>query len=138
MRRFVVFIGCAFALLATATTAAANQKPTTGTRIHLLVDPPTTFAAGAPFYVEAGFRCRLGDAACLSVQISARSYFVLEINGVRQPSTVDVDRWDDGTISKLELSNFADGLAAGTYTFTGTWFRDGSAWYTRSVTIEFV
>jgi hypothetical protein len=116
--------------------ATANSKPTTGTRIAL-GNPPATFAAGAPFYVEHGFACALSDADCISEQISANGDFDLYVDGVQQPSTVDVDV-RDGAISKLHLTNVPAGLSAGMHTFVGVWHLNGAVVQTRTATISFV
>jgi len=135
--RSLLFVGCVAAVLAVALPAAANDRPSTGTPIPLGPLGPTTFPANTPFYIEHGFVCDLGDAACIREQISANAGFDLYLEGVLQPSKVDVDRRDGGTLSKLYLTNYPSGLPAGTYTFVGINTLDGIAVLTRIKTITF-
>ena len=134
-RVFPTLLAALAAALVAVLPATANNRPTTGARIAL-GNPPATFAAGAPFYVEHGFSCALGDADCMSQQISADGSFELYVDGVRQPSTVDVDARGDA-ISKLHLTNFASGLPAGTHTLVGVWYLGGAVVLTRTATISF-
>ena len=134
-RTFPILIAALAAALVAVLPATANSKPTTGTRIAL-GNPPATFAAGAPFYIEHGFACGLGDADCISQQISANGSFELYVDGVLQPSTVDVDVRGDA-ISKLHLTNFVSGLPAGTHTLVGMWYLGGAVVQTRTATINF-
>lgn len=134
-RRFLVVVGCLVAMLVAVAPAAANNKPTTGTRIGLYT-PPATFPANTAFYIEHGWACELGDGVCLGEQISAHSDFVLTVDGVVQPSTVDVDNVD-GILGKLRLTNFPSGLPAGTHTFVGTWYLDGVVSFTETAVITF-
>jgi hypothetical protein len=107
--------------------ASANSMPTTGPRIGLFV-PPATYPANTPFYVEHGFTCYFGKG--MSDCANAGTYFVLYVDGVRQPSQVDVDRLvaDDGTpiVRKANLTNFAQGLSPGWHTLTGVFYYDGA------------
>jgi len=134
--RFLLFVGCVAAVLVVALPASANNKPTTGARLGLGPSAPSTFAANTPFHMEAGFVCGLGEGTCLGNQISANAGFDLYLDGVLQPSTVDVDRIE-GDLGKLYLTNYASGLPAGTYTFVGVNTLDGIAVLTRSKTITF-
>jgi hypothetical protein len=136
MGRFLVLAGCIAAVLAVALPATANNKPTTGPRLGFSPLAPTTFAANSPFHIEAGFICELADAACMADQISANAGFDLYLDGVLQPSTVDVDLVD-GALSKLHLTNYPSGLPAGTYTFVGVNTLDGITVLTRTKTITF-
>jgi hypothetical protein len=126
VRRLLLFLALIGSMLVVAAPATANSKPTTGQRISLYA-PPTTFPAGTPFYVEHGFICALSDVGCIKTQISGLSSFSLYVDGVLQPSTVDVDTvgGSGGSISKRFLTNFPSGLPAGDHTFTGVWNLDG-------------
>ena len=135
-RRYLVLAGCVAALLVVALPAAANDKPTTGTRIALGPLGPTTFAANTPFHIEHGFVCDVGNAECLREQISANAGFDLYLDGVLQPSTVDVDL-NGGALSKLYLTNYPSGLPAGTHTFVGVNTLGGIAVLTRTKSITF-
>jgi hypothetical protein len=135
-RRLLVIVGCIAALLVVAFPAEANNKPTTGARLGLSPLAPTTFPANTPFHMEAGFVCDLGDGKCLSDEISANAGFDLYLDGVLQPSTVDVDLID-GVLGKLYLTNYPSGLPAGTYTFVGVNTQDGIVVMTRTKTITF-
>jgi hypothetical protein len=136
MGRFFVLAGCIAAVLVVALPATANNKPTTGPRLGLSPLAPTTFAANSPFHIEAGFTCELADAPCMAGQISANAGFDLYLDGVLQPSTVDVDLVD-GVLGKLYLTNYPSGLPAGTYTFVGVNTQDGITVLTRTKTITF-
>ena len=134
-RIFPTLLASLAAALVSVLPATANSKPTTGTRIAL-GNPPATFAAGAVFYVEHGFACALGDAECTADQISANGGFDLYVDGVLQPSKIDVEVGDGG-ITKFHLTNFASGLSAGTHTFVGLWYLNGAVVLTRTATISF-
>jgi hypothetical protein len=134
--RFFLFVGCVAAVLVVALPAAANDKPSSGAPIPLGPLGPTTFPADTPFHIEHGFVCALGDGTCLGEQVSANAGFDLYLDGVLQPSTVDVDQ-RDGALSKLYLTNYPSGLPAGTYTFVGVNTLDGVAVMTRTKTITF-
>ena len=98
---------------------------------------PTSFAADAPFHIEHGFSCGEGDNACKQDQLTANADFDLYLDGVLQPSTVDVDRDPDGSKSRLHLTNYPSGLPAGTYTFDGVWSLNGTIVQERTKTITF-
>jgi hypothetical protein len=135
LRQLVLLLATVGALLVAAAPATANSKPTTGSRIGLYV-PPTTFPANTPFYVKHGFACDIGDARCISTQINGTSNFALYVDGVLQPSSVDVDAGGGG-ISKWNLTNFPSGLPAGDHTFVGIWSIRGVVSQTLSATITF-
>ena len=135
-RRLALLVGCVAAVLVVALPASANNKPTTGARLGFSPLAPTTYPANTPFYIEAGFACDLGDGRCLADQISGTAGFDLYLDGVLQPSTVDVDRID-GALTKLYLTNYPSGLPAGTYTFVGLNLQDGAVTFTRTKTITF-
>ena len=134
--RLLLFVGCVAAVLVVALPAAANNKPSSGAPIPLGPLGPTTFPANTPFHIEHGFECALGNAECLSDQISAMARFDLYLNGVLQPSSVDMDLID-GALVKRYLTNYPSGLPAGTYTFVGVHTLDGIAVLTRIKTITF-
>jgi hypothetical protein len=113
------------AVLVVAAPASANSQPTTGSRIPLF-GTVTTYPANTPFYVEQGFTCVQGDGNCIGQFISAQSNSTLYLDGVLQPSTVDVDLFGDN-IEKRWLTNFPNGLPAGDHTFVDVFtFPDGS------------
>jgi hypothetical protein len=63
---------------------------------------------------------------------------VLYLDGVRQPSTPDVDvDAANQIIRKFRLTNYPNGLPAGTHTFTGVFIIDGVVDQTSDVTISF-
>ena len=134
-RVFPPLLAALAAALVGVLPATANNKPTTGSRIAL-GNPPATFMAGAPFYVEHGFACGFGDPECMSQEIGANGSFELYVDGVLQPSTVDVDVRGDA-ITKLHLTNFASGLRAGSHTFVGLWYLGRAVVQTRTATISF-
>jgi hypothetical protein len=131
----VILATVAALALVAALPAAANSKPTTGPRISFFV-PPDSFAANAPFYIEQGFGCLLNDTACVTSQITGQADFQLYLDGVRQPSTPDVDV-SDGVIRKFELTNYPNGLPAGTHTFVGVFLLGGVVDGTMTMTINF-
>ena len=136
MRRILTLVSCAAAVLAVAFPAAANNRPTTGTRIGLYNPPPSsTFSADTPFYISLGWKCDLGARECMSKEIG-RGDFDLYLDGVLQPSTADVDV-AAGTIEKNYLTNYPEGLPAGTYEFRAVWTRAGELFRETSTTITF-
>lgn len=134
-RHFILGAIVCAAVFLVALPAAANNKPVTGERIGLFAGPET-FAADTPFYTEHGFVCLLGDTDCMGVEISARSWFELYVDGTLQSSTTDVDR-SNNTIAKYSLFNFAEGLPAGEHTFIGKWYRDGDLFHTATAVVNF-
>jgi len=136
MRRgFLFLVICIAALVVAASPVAANSTPTTGTRISLF-DPPPTFPADTPFYVEHGSFCdpTVGDTAadCMN----ANTHFDLYLDGNLQPSKVDIENSPAGWV-KLNLSNYGAGLTAGRHTFVGVWVQSGSPYLTLSARINF-
>jgi hypothetical protein len=109
--------------------------PTTGTRINLFA-APATFPADAPFYIEQGSACDLsaGDTAALCM--NSETHFDLYLDGVLQPSTVDIENSPAGWV-KLNLTNYPAGLPAGRHTFAGVWVAAGSVYLTQSARIIF-
>ena len=124
MKWFAAALMAVVAVLVAAAPAMANSKPTTGSRIPLF-GPVTTYPANTPFYVEQGFVCALGDGTCIGEFISAQSSSTLYVDGVPQPSTVDVDVFG-GNIEKRWLTNVPNGLPAGDHTFVDVFSADGS------------
>ena len=125
LRRLVLPLALVVAMLVVAAPASANSKPTTGTRIGIF-GPVTMFPANTPFYMEQGFTCVLGDGSCISKFISAQSSSILYVDGVLQPSTIDVDVFGGNNIEKRWLTNFPNGLPAGDHTFVDFFNADGS------------
>jgi hypothetical protein len=134
--RWAIIAVLAAVVLGTAMPAAANSKPVTGPRINFFA-PPDSFAANTPFHIEQGFGCLLNDRACVTSQITGTAGFQLYVDGVLQSSTPDVDVSDDGVIRKLHLTNYPDGLPAGTHTFVGVFIVGGVADLTMTMTINF-
>jgi hypothetical protein len=131
----IVLAGALLIALIVPLTANANSIPTTGQRIDTL-HPPTTYPANTPFYVEQGFGCYLNESETCA---NAGTEFVLWVHGVQQPSQKDVDTFDLNGVTILHVSyltNFPQGLGAGTHTFTGIWYLNGSFFdeHTASVT----
>jgi hypothetical protein len=63
-------------------------------------------------------------------------YAQLSADGVAQEGTVDIDN-QPGVWLKRNLYNFPDGLPAGSHTFVGVFFFDGTVVGTVTVTITF-
>ena len=118
---------------ARAAAAQYNNKPTTGTRISV-IGGPTTFAADTPFYIEHDLVCARPDVGDC---VSASSHFDLYLDGVRQPSTVDIDNLGS-VLLKGNLTNYPTGLPAGTYTFTGVFVLNGTVLGSFTRTITFI
>ena len=130
MRRMLVLTALVAGLLAPL-PAHANGVPTTGTRINLFPGfvGPTTYPADTPFYVEHGFGC--ADQAATDVAtdncLDPQTTFVLLVNGVQQQAITDLEVSSGGIVeAKFMVSNFRNGLPAGTYLFEGQWFFDGT------------
>jgi len=124
-RRLLVLFGCVVAAMLLTIPATANNRPTTGPQINLLV-PPATFPADTAFHVEHGVLCGKG---AISDCTNASTHFDLDLDGVPQPSTVDVDNFKvngDHFILKRNLTNYPDGLPAGPHTFRGTFYVNGA------------
>lgn len=90
MKWFATALVVVAAVLAVAAPAFANSKPTTGTQLRLF-GPTTTFPADTPFFVDQGFIVPLGNGPGMHNEISAQANSVLYVDGVLQPSTVDID-----------------------------------------------
>ena len=136
-RRFFVLMVCLAALVvAAASPVAANSKPTTGSRIDLF-NPPLTFTANAPFYIEHGFTCDTTiEKGKASACMRASTYFELYLDDVLQGSTVDIDNAPPLHV-KQNLTNYPGGLAPGTYSFLGIWMQDGTSVNKYQATITF-
>jgi hypothetical protein len=121
-----------------APVSAANNKPTTGTRINLF-QPPATFPADTPFYVEHGWGTTPPfdpPEATLGVGMRAGTYFALSVDGVAQKGSVDIDN-QPGAWLKRNLYTFPEGLAPGSHTFVGEFYLDGALFSTVTATITF-
>jgi hypothetical protein len=114
-------------------TAQYNHKPTAGTKISIF-GAPTTFAANTPFHIEHGFLCARPDVSDCT---NADSHFDLYLDGVLQPSTVDIDNLGDSLL-KENLTNYATGLPAGSHTFVGVFVSNGTVSGTFTRTITFI
>jgi hypothetical protein len=139
MRRTALLAAALVAAMLTVVVApaGANNKPVSGPRIAFAA-PPATFPANSPFHIEQGFGCLLMDRPCMTSQITGQSTFVLYLDGVLQPSTTDVDvDATNGIIRKFQLTNYPNGLPAGTHTFTGLFIIDGVVDETSFVTTNF-
>jgi hypothetical protein len=134
-RRFLLLVICIAALVVAASPVTANSVPTTGTRINLF-DAPATFPANVPFYVEHGTGCDPTAGDKVSGCMNADTHFDLYLDGVLQPSTVDVENSPTGWF-KLNLTNYPAGLPAGRHTFAGVWVAGGSVYLTLSARINF-
>jgi hypothetical protein len=116
---------------------SSNSVPETGARIGVF-PAEQSFPANTPFHVTHGFFCAVPDE--LKTCMSARTHFDLFVNGVQQKSVVDVDIIDGNptVLRKFNLTNYPNGLPAGTYTFTGQFFEDGQLTLTRTSIVHFV
>jgi hypothetical protein len=118
---------------ARAAAAQYNNKPTTGTRISIF-GGPATFAANTPFHIEHGLLCARPDVSDCT---NAQSHFDLYLDGVLQPSTVDIDNLGDFLL-KENLTNYPTGLPAGSHTFVGVFISNGTVFGTVTRTITFI
>jgi hypothetical protein len=134
-RRFLFVVICAAALLVAASPVAANSTPTTGTRVDLRA-APATFPADTPFYIEHGSACDPSVGDKVSDCMNADTHFDLYLDGVLQPSTVDIENAPTGWV-KLNLTNYPAGLSAGRHTFVGVWVLNGSVYLRLRARINF-
>jgi hypothetical protein len=97
----------------------------------------TTFPANTPFYVEQGFIVPLADDGIgLHNEISAQASSTLYLDGVQQPSQVDIDVVD-GSIERRWLTNYPNGLPAGEHTFVDVFtFPLGTSTQVKTVTFS--
>jgi hypothetical protein len=144
MKRTASFAAAAVAVMAVlvvAAPASANSIPTTGSQLRLF-GPVTTFPANTPFYVEQGFIVPLADDGIgMYNEISAHASSTLYLDGVLQPSTVDIDVVDDAvfgpSIERRWLTNFPNGLPAGDHTFVDVFtFPLGTTTQVKTVTFS--
>jgi hypothetical protein len=109
----------------------------TGERLLLLNPAPTTFPANTPFHIEHFLQCAPEDlAGC----VDATTHFDFYLDGVFQPSRVDIDvvSHDPVELRKWNYVNYPDGLPAGTYTFTSYAYFMGELSGSFSRTVTFV
>ena len=101
-------------LLTSAGGAVAASKERVGDRISLF-EPPSTYPADTAFHLWHGFVFEDFDRGY------GRYEFNLDVDGVEVAADFfDVDVFDRGTVSKVWVFNFPDGMT-GTHTFEGTW-----------------
>ncbi|MGH3066450.1 MAG: hypothetical protein ACRDOF_09140 [Gaiellaceae bacterium] len=133
----------AFSVLVGAQVASANNIPREGTRINLFPGfvGPTTYSADTPFFVGHGWGCNehaaeaaLADDGCLK----PTSTFELFVDGKQVPSITDLEIAPGGlVVGKTQVSNFRQGLPAGTYVLEGQWWLDGAMVLDSVVTVTF-
>jgi len=139
LMRLTLLLSLVGALLVMAAPASASNITPTGTPIFFST---TTFAANTPFYVQHGFVCNPGPDFHADCQYFGTGTFSLYVDGVLQPSTKIVTLVPDqygvfGVLSELWLTNFPNGLPAGTYTFMGVWTLNHALFAEKSTTITF-
>jgi hypothetical protein len=134
LMRLTLLLSLVGAMLVVAAPASASNITPTGTPIFF--NGRTTFAANTPFYIQHGFTCNLGPPTGNSCQYFGTGNFSLYVDNVLQPSTKIVTN-QDGVLSELWLTNFPNGLPAGTYTFNGVWTLNHALFQTKSITITF-
>lgn len=104
-------------LLIFSTTLAAGNDPV-GTRIILSVGP-TSMPADTPFHIIHGW-------SGISPNNSNPGHrgFEVDIDGVfvKNAYALTTGTKGTGSLTRLWLYNFQDGLPAGTYVFTGHWY----------------
>jgi hypothetical protein len=116
------------ASLVLALPASTNNLPTTGTQINLVFQPPATFPANTPFYIEHGiavFPPFSPPDGTIGSNMDAGTHFDLYLDGVAQSGKVDIDN-QPGIWLKRNLYNFPSGLPVGSHTFVGVFFQDGT------------
>ena len=75
----------------------------------------------------------------MTSQITGQSTFKRYLDDVSQPSTPDDDvDAANGIIRRFQLTNYPNGLPAGTHTFVGVFIIDGVVVETSTVTADFV
>jgi hypothetical protein len=137
-RRVAIVALAVIALCVAGPVSAANNKPTTGTKIGLFA-PPATFPANTPFYIEHGTAALppfSPPEATIGMAMSAGTHFDLSVDGVAQSGSVDIDN-QPGVWLKRDLYNFPEGLPAGTHTFVGDFYFEGTIYFTVTATITF-
>ncbi len=121
-------------LLAGAPAASAFHRPTTGSKIDLLVncDQDLSWNSKSPFFIRHGFvQPGWSDPAVVTPDVR-RGYlapwtrFMLWIDGTTVAMTFEIT-YDAGADSlyKLYQRNFPLGMS-GVHKFTGQWFQDAS------------
>jgi hypothetical protein len=121
----VLVIGASLVL---ALPVSSNNIPTTGTQINLLFQTPATFPANTPFYIEHGSAVLPPFSppdGTIGSDMNAGTHFDLYLDGVAQSGQVDIDN-QPGVWLKRNLYNYPNGLPAGSHTFVGVFFQDGT------------
>ncbi len=120
MKRVILMTFSVVALVVLAVPAAAKEKAPVGTRINILGQTPTTFAADTPFHIRHGWLLNSDLPAV------GKFGFALEVDGsLREEDFIERTVIDPGPpeiFTKLWVHNFPGGLPAGTHTFIGNWF----------------
>jgi hypothetical protein len=117
-------------LLTSVGGAVAASKERVGDRVSLLA-PPETYPSGTAFHIWHGFVFQDFDRAY------GRYQFTLDVDGIARPADFfEVTAFDRGTVSKVWVFNFPDGLT-GTHTFEGHWITPGGT-DTVTVTVDFM
>lgn len=115
MKRVIV-IFLAVILLVMATPVSAAKGPV-GERFHVWFGTPTTFPAGAPFYIEHGWVDDVG------IPQKGNFGFTVTVDGVLYDKADYKVRINNGGIITYEWGyNFPAGLPAGTHVFVGHWW----------------
>lgn len=131
--KLLVFLAVAAVAAIAATSASALRIPTVGPRISLFF-PPATFPADTPFHVNHGWGCSDPITDCLN----SGTRFELLVDGVDVPAAHDLEVDPrTSTAGESDVSNFRQGLPAGTHTFEGIWYLDGAVALDRVVVITF-
>jgi len=113
-----------FVVLLTVAALPAFADPASAVGERLIIrDGMTELTAGEPFHVRHGFKL------CPSSRKAIGAWdFVLELDGIAQESHFYVENQHrpyglPGIVKyRWWLTNYPEGLPAGEYAFTGTWF----------------
>ena len=122
MKKLVITLLATLALaVVVALPASATSKEPTGTAFHMLQGTPTTFTAGAAFYIG---NCWLVDP---SAGAQGKYTIALDVDGTpRGESYTQFSQvLDSNNMLKNQrcwVWNFPDGMSAGTHTFVEHWF----------------
>jgi hypothetical protein len=134
---FVALVAFALAFVVAAPASAdSGGWESVGPKLAFF-NPPSTFSANTPFHIELGLGCAF---PAVSPCVNAGTYVDLFVDGVLQPSRVDIDNLVFQGIHALfrrDTSAFPNGLPVGTHTFEADFYFDGAFFTSQTDVIVF-
>ena len=123
--RLTLAAAAVITLVGAITGQAAQARPLTGTQIDLL-DPPATFAAGTPFFVNHGLCGETAEERAGLLRPTSRFELAVDGQSVRtslylEASAKRIDN-ADFSLCKQFIANFREGLPAGNHQIVGCWY----------------